>query len=129
MFWLILVILSPWLSPSFCFSIPGTLSALLYILEDSLHESSAYSSQYVVSYLFNFLPPRKHATASALFITVRETPVELPVVCHYYRADGDEGWERWSEEGGGGGGVEYRAMEGRVRRNQEERQTEWYLSF
>lgn len=88
---LVYISLPPWLPPSFCFPFPGTLSAPLGVLEDSLAESSAFKPQYAVSYLFNFLPPRKHATASALFITVGETPVELPLVRHYYRTDGDEG--------------------------------------
>ncbi|CAB1412594.1 unnamed protein product [Pleuronectes platessa] len=50
------------------FSIP-TLSAPLRVLEESLTESGAFSSQHAVSYRFNFLPPREHATASAWFIS------------------------------------------------------------
>lgn len=36
--------------------------------------------------------------ASALFITVRKTPVELPLVCHYYRTDGEEGLEKSTKQ-------------------------------
>lgn len=36
--------------------------------------------------------------ASALFITVRKTPVELPLVCHYYRTDGEEGLEKLTKQ-------------------------------
>lgn len=35
-----------------------------------------------------------HAPASALFISVREATVEFSLGCHYYCADGGEGWER-----------------------------------
>lgn len=85
-----------------------------------LPKAAPPSPQYVVSYLFNFLPPRKHAMASALFITVRKTPVELPLVRHYYRTDGEEGLEKSTKQkrkrvrtgGGGGVGVRTRKKDG-----------------
>lgn len=39
-----------------------------------------------------------HAVASALFITVRETPVELPLVCRYYLTDGSGGLEKSTKQ-------------------------------
>lgn len=81
----------PWLISQPLFSILGHAECILAGF-------TLGKSQYVVSYLFNFLPPGEHATASALFITARETPAQLPLVSHYYRADGDEGGERQTEQ-------------------------------
>lgn len=54
------------------------------------------SSTSLPSYLCNFLSTQKHVPASALFISVREAPVELSLGSHYYRADAGEAWDRQS---------------------------------